>query len=102
MTAVKERYFITYFVFLRRVYIERDDDQTLKLYIKESVNEDAATYICRGEIEGNPKEDEIERDLYRTSNAQLPRLGPLLKSKRGLILSSCILLWKFCRGYHIY
>ena len=68
------------------MYIERDDDQTLKLYIKEIVNEDAATYICRGEIEGNPKEDEIELDLYRTSNAQLPLLGPLFKCERGPIL----------------
>ena len=82
-----------------RVYIEKDDDQTLRLYIQTIENDDAATYICKGEIEGNIKQDSITLELYR----KLFNAPPLLLAARYLYMSIYYISNVFIfRGYHIY
>ena len=47
-----------------RVYIERDDLQSLKLYITDIVTSDAGEYECRGEVEGTPEVKAVVLELY--------------------------------------
>ena len=47
-----------------RVYIQVEDEYTLKLYITSVVKDDAGTYKCTGIVGGTEEEVTVRLDLY--------------------------------------
>jgi neurocan core protein len=48
-----------------RIYVERDGDDQLKLYITDIQNPDAGTYSCQATIEGDRQEKSVELLLFQ-------------------------------------
>ena len=46
------------------MYIEEEDEQSLRLFITDIVATDAGEYECRGEVEGSPDSLTIKLDLF--------------------------------------
>lgn len=50
-----------------RVYIEKDEPETIKLYIGKILEGDAGSYKCEGTVEGNKISKSVNLILYSKS-----------------------------------